>query len=167
MRATRFVWLRTMSVFVTIYLGGAALSLLMLFDRVGTEADTSHQVVLLLVGTLAIAALAAGALWRERPLPRAATLAAVGGSLVAVLVVHLLLQQYVAAVSPGEPVSVSARRLYDLAPLVAASAPLLVAGLSRGGSRRQLLVVAAAVVAVGWLGAVADFAVHVPPSRLP
>jgi hypothetical protein len=162
-----FVWLRTASVFVTIYLGCAALSLLMLFDRVGTKADTGHQVTIVLIGTLSVAGLAAGGLWRERPLPLIGTALAVLVSLLAVVVAHLLLQHYVNAVVPGEPVSVSARRLYDLAPLVVASAPLLIAAASRGRSRRQLLLVAAAVVAVGWLGAVADFAIHVPPGRLP
>jgi hypothetical protein len=163
----RFVWLRTAAVFVTIYLGCAALSLLMLFDRVGTAANTHHQGTIVLIGTLCVAALAVGGLWRDLPLPLAGTAAAVVVSLLAVVVAHLLLQHYVEAVVPGEPVSVSARRLYDLAPLVVASAPFVVAAASRGRSRRQLLLVATAVVAVGWLGAVADFAIHVPPSRLP
>jgi hypothetical protein len=162
-----FVWLRTASVFVTIYLGCAALSLLMLFDRVGTTANTKHQVTLVLIGTLCVAALTLGGLWRERPLPLVGTAVAVAVSLLAVVIAHLLLQHYVNAVVPGEPVSLSARRLYDVAPLVVAAAPLLVAAAGRGSSRRQLLLVAAAVVAVGWLGAVADFAIHVPPSRLP
>jgi hypothetical protein len=167
MRGSRFLWLRTLSVFAAIYLGSAVLSLLMLFDRVGATANAGHQAALVIVGTLAVGALAAGALWRERPLPRAGTVIAVAVSLLAVLGAHLLLQHYVDAVVPGEPVSVSARRLYDLAPFVVASAPLIVAAASRNTSRRQLLIIAAAVVAVGWLGAVADFAVHVPPGGLP
>src|SRR5262245_51064469 len=100
------VWLRTVSVFVTIYLGCAALSLLMLFDRVGTTANTGRQVTLVAIGTICVAALAAGGLWRERPLPLRGTFVAVVVSLAAVLGAHLLLKHYVDAVVPGEPVSV-------------------------------------------------------------